>query len=113
MIEEQEVFEVTRAEYKEFVDQINPDYRDVRIIDIDDHHQATRIYSRITEKCLCSRVSDIREEAVDPEKYYIINIPERCESIAPQPKIQVELKTPKEVQTFIDALNRLQKEHHD
>ena len=112
-MEEQEIFEVTREEYKSFIDQINPNYRDIRTIEIDKNHHAMRIYSKINNKCLCSRVYDIREKHGDKEKYYIINLPLKEESIAPQPKIQIELTTTKEVQTFIDALNRLKKVQYD
>ena len=112
-MEEKEIFEVNRDEYKSFVEQINPEYRDLQIKKIDQFHYAARIYSKINNKCLCSRVYDIREENRDEEKYYIINLPLKKESIIPQPKIQIELTTSKEVQTFIDALNRLKKVQHD
>ena len=34
-MEEKEIFEVNRNEYKSFVEQINPEYRDLQIKEID------------------------------------------------------------------------------
>ena len=50
------IYEVTRDDYKGFVNQIKPECRDVRIEEIGDIHIAAKIYSKKTGKCLCSNM---------------------------------------------------------
>lgn len=99
------IYEVTRNEYKGFVEQIKPECRRVAIEEVDKKHTATKIFSINTEKCLCSRVTYSADYGTsEPEKYYIFEMPENYERQAPIPKQQIVLKTKEEVQAFFDFL---------
>ena len=43
------------------------------------------------------------------EHYFIFNMPEDNERIAPKPVMKVTLETKEEVQTFFDILNKIQR----
>ena len=65
------IYEVTRADYTNFVEQIKPEYRRVEVKEIDELHMATKIFSKNTNKCLCSRMTYIAKYGdPEPEKYY-------------------------------------------
>lgn len=97
------IYEVTRADYTGFVEQIKPECRRVEVVEIDKTHTATKIFSKNTNKCLCSRVTYTAEYGdPEPEIYYIFEMPENYERQAPIPKIRVTLHTKEEVQKFFD-----------
>lgn len=105
------IYEVTREDYKGFVNQINPECRDVRAEEIGDTHIATKIYSKKTGKCLCSRVAYSADYGnPDPEKYYIFEMPDDDERCAPIPVQRITLTSKEEVQAFFDAVKKLQEE---
>lgn len=97
------IYEVTRADYTSFVEQIKPEYRRVEVQEIDPIHTATKIFSKNTDKCLCSRVTYTAGFGdPEPETYYIFEMPEPYERNAPIPKVRVTLHTKEEVQKFFD-----------
>ena len=97
------VYEVTRADYTSFVEQIKPEYRRVEIQEIDPIHTATKIFSKNTNKCLCSRITYTAEYGdLEPEVYYIFEMPEDYERQAPIPKIKITLNSKEEAQKFFD-----------
>ena len=105
------IFEVTRDEYKGFVDEIKQDCRRVEVVQIDKKHTAAKIYSKKTGKCLCSRVAYSAETGdPDPEKYYIFEMPDNDERKAPTPIRKIVLETKEQVQAFFDFLARKNKE---
>ena len=105
------IYEVTRDDYKGFVSQIKPECRDVRIEEIGDTHIAAKIYSKKTGKCLCSRVAYSADYGdPDPEKYYIFEMPDNDERCAPIPVQRITLTSKEEVQAFFDAIKKLQEE---
>ena len=109
-----DIYSVSRGEYKNFVQEIKPEFRDVQTIKLNDYTTATKIFSKKTKKCLCSRVTyeeRVIGEERRPERYYIFELPnpeERQESV---PKIQVVLETPEQVQKFLDALKKMGEKH--
>ena len=108
------IYEVTRNEYKGFVEQIKPECRRVEIEEVDKKHTATKIFSINTGKCLCSRVTYSADYGTpDPEKYYVFEMPENYERQAPIPKQQIVLETKEEVQAFFDFLaEKIKKENN-
>ena len=109
------IYEVTRADYTSFVEQIKPEYRKIETVKIDERHTAIKIFSTNTNKCLCSRLTytaDFGEP--EPEVYYIFEMPENYERLAPIPKIKITLETKEEVQKFFDYFAQKRKEsNHD
>ena len=105
------IYEVTRDDYKGFVNQIKPECRDVKVEEIGDIHIAAKIYSKKTGKCLCSRVAYSADYGdPDPEKYYIFEMPDDDERCAPIPVQRITLTSKEEVQAFFDAVKKLQEE---
>ena len=102
------IYEVERDDYVGFIGQLNKEMMDVEQI-YKDNSNILSIYSKTTGKHLCSRI--ISEDGT--EKYYVINMPEENERIAPKPIRQIKLETQEEVQAFFDALNKIQKEKKD
>lgn len=114
MITDNSIYEVTRGEYKGFVEQIKPEYRRVEIIEIDKTHTAAKIFSTNTGKCLCSRLTYSADYGTpESEKYYVFEMPEDYERQAPIPKQQLVLKTKEEVQAFFDFLAKKMKEENN
>jgi len=114
MMNDKSIYEVSRNEYKGFVEQIKPECRRVEIRKVDETHTAAEIFSINTGKCLCSRITysaDYGEP--EPEKYYVFEMPEKYERQAPIPKQQLVLKTKEEVQAFFDFLaKKIKKENN-
>ena len=97
------IYEVSRSEYKGFVDEIKSECRRIEVEEINPTHIAAKIYSKKTGKCLCSRVAYSAEYGEpEPEKYYIFEMPDDDERNAPKPTVQVVLSSKEEVQAFFD-----------
>lgn len=108
---DESIYEVTREDYQNFVEQIKPEFRDVRGMEIGDRHDAIKIYSKKTGKCLCSRVTHNGKIGdYEPEKYYIFEMPDADERQPPIPKFKLHLDTKEEVQAFFNAIAKLTKE---
>lgn len=107
-----DIYEVSREEYKGFVDTIRPECRDVRIEEDNVDYTSAKIFSKKTGKCLCSRIARKPDSGKEePEKYYIFETPDKDESRAPTPIYKLELKNKEEVQSFFDALAKQREEH--
>lgn len=107
------IFSVSKEEYQSFVEQIKPEYRKVEIIDLSNYIKATKIFSKKTNKCLCSRVTyeeRVEGEERNPEIYYIFEMPDDDERRAPIPKRKIYLNSKEEVQAFVNLVSKLQKE---
>lgn len=105
----QSIFEVTRSEYKGFIETIKPEFKQVEELQLDKWHKAIRIISKKTGKCLTSRVIHLieDEEMHEPEKYYIFEMPDDEERLPPIPHLQIQLETKEEVQAFLDGLKKM------
>ena len=105
------IYEVTRTDYTSFIEQIKPECREIKVMELDKTHTATKVFSKNTGKCLCSRMSYTANYGnSEPEKYYIFEMPEDEERLPPIPKIQITLSSREEVQKFFDYLSQQQKE---
>lgn len=108
------IYEVTREDYKAFVPTIKPEYRDVKTEQIGTTHEACKIYSKKTGKCLCSRVSYIADYGeVEPERYYIFEMPDDEERLPPIPVIKITLDNKEDVQKFFNFLAEKNKENNN
>ena len=114
MMIDKNLYEVSRNEYRGFIEQIKPECRRVEIEKVDKEHTAAKIFSINTGKCLCSRVTySVDYGTPDPEKYYVFEMPENYERQAPIPKQQIVLETKEEVQAFFDFLaEKIKKENN-
>ena len=108
-----DMYEVTRADYQAFVRGLNKDKFIVEKKKTNRFHYIIKMISKATNKCLCGRVYDIREDSQkrDPEKYYIYEMPTAEESVPPIPVMQLKLQNYKEVQAFFDYTSKRNKEH--
>ena len=104
------LFEVSREEYKQFVKRIKPGCGEIANEEINRHAMATKIMSKKTGKCLCSRVCYDDET---PEQYYIFEIPDADESQEYIPCKKVVLETREQVQAFFDVMAKLSKENKE
>ena len=103
------IYEVDRDEYRTFLEQLNTEKLHKEESWLESVH-IVKIISNKTNTHLCSRISDAD---LEEEHYYIFNYPEDDERIAPKAVMQIKLDTREEVQTFFDALSKLQKENKD
>ena len=102
-----ELFEVTRTDYKAFVERILPG---AGVVSTNEDETIVSITSARTGTLWCER-EKINEES--PEKYYIFDYPEQDEWGPPIPKARITLETKEEVQAFFDALAKMRKEKND
>ena len=108
------IYKVTRADYISFLEQIKPDCRKIEVKEIDPTHTATKIFSKNTGKCLCSRLTYTAEYGnPEPEIYYIFEMPEDYERLPPIPKIKITLDSKEEVQKFFDYFAQKQKKENN
>ena len=104
------IYEVTRTDYKSFIEQIIPGCGRVEEVDAGIYH-FSYIYSKKTNKKLCGRriFKGENSHKHHPEKYYIYELPDDDERRAPIPKMRITLETREEVQAFFDALSKMNK----
>ena len=101
------IYRVTRDDYKAFLEQLKPECREIKTIDL--HSKIiTKVISTTTKECLCSRVSYNKENI--PEQYFIFKMPLTEERRPPIPHAKIELHGTKQVQAFFDAYFKLMKE---
>ena len=100
----EEIFEVTREDYKAFVERLIPGQGHIV-----EENNFIKIVSNKTEKCWCGR-KKIEDE---PERYFIFDYPESDEWGPPIPKFKLNLETKEEVQALFDALAKMRKENND
>ncbi len=103
-----DIYEVTRDEYAGFIGQLNK-----QMMDVEQSYQEDmtifKIKSKNTGIHLCTRI--IPEEG--EEHYFIFNMPADDERVAPKPVLKIMLDNKEDVQTFFNALNKLQQEKHN
>ena len=105
-----DIYEVSRLEYSSLVETIKPEIREIMQYIADDYKYID-IYSKNTHKKLTSRRTYIGESvAAQSEKYYIFNLPEPDERLPDIPKYTLQLETREEVQAFLDAMAKMNKE---
>ena len=109
------IYEVTREDYKSFIEQIKQECRRVETVKINDKFTAVKVFSNRTGKHLASRIYDSRESVTnrEPERYYIFELPNPNETIPPIPKVKVVLETKEQVQALIDGLKRMRENNND
>ena len=98
------IYEVSRDDYAGFLGQLNKSMCDVEQL-YEEKSSTITVKSKKTGKILCTRI--IYEE--EPEQYYVYNMPEKEERVPPKPIQKITLTTQEEVQTFFNALAKLQK----
>ena len=99
------IYEVERDEYAGFIGQLNKQMMDVEQF-YEDKLTFMKIKSKKTGKHLCTRI--ITEDG--EEYYYVFNMPDDEERIAPKPVMKITLDNKEDVQSFFNALNKLQLE---
>ena len=110
------IYEVSRNEYKSFVETIKPSAREIIEEQIDKRHIAIKIFSKNSKKCFASRVFTIEEDIDgnrEPEKYYIFEIPSKEESLPPTPVLSITLENKEEVQAFLDGIKKMKETKND
>ena len=101
------IYEVERDDYAGFIGQLNKEMMDVEQF-YEENMTVVKIKSKNTGIHLCTRI--IPDD--DVEHYYIFNMPTDDERVAPKPVMKITLESKEEVQSFFDALNKIQLEAH-
>ena len=99
-----DVFEVTRDEYAGFIGGLNKQMCEVEQY-YENNMTIMKIKSKLRDTHFCTRI--IPDD--DVEHYYIFNMPLKEESIPNKPVLKVTLDTKEEVQSFINALSKIQR----
>lgn len=100
------IYEVEREDYRNFIEQLNKEMMDTEVYSYQ-NCLFTKVFSKKTKKHLSSRVSD---SDLEEEHYFIFNYPDDDERLAPKPTLKITLDTQEEVQEFMNALAKIQKE---
>lgn len=100
------IYEVERDDYKAFIGQLNPSMMDTEI-EVLGECTFTKILSKKTGRHLSTRVED---NELQKESYFIFNYPDDDERLAPKPILKIDLNTREEVQTFLNAISKIQRE---
>lgn len=112
-----DIYEVTRDDYKYFIDQLNFEYIQITEEILDTQHKAIYLVSKNRNEKLAARIFCIlqedEQEEPEKEKYYIFSMPTDDERKEPTPRIHIDLQTREEVQAFFNILSKLQKEHEN
>ena len=99
------IYEVERDDYVGFIGQLNKEKCDVEKF-YEEDLTILKIKSKATGTHLCTRIIPQSGD----EHYYVFNMPADDERIAPKPVMKIRLDTKEEVQTFFNAINKLQLE---
>lgn len=108
------IYEVERPDYQCFIEQLNLNKFNIETVNISKWVIATKIISKNTGTCVCSRVTHIPYvEGIErePERYYIFSDPELDERQEPKPKLSITLETPQEVQAFANLIKQIKEAH--
>ena len=101
------IFEVTQDEYIGFIEQINPKMIE-HTNNIGDTSTRTEVYSIKTKKKLCATLLNNDGTTI----YYVYEMPDNDERIAPKPHLKVEL-TDEENHEFFKLLTEAMKEKNN
>ena len=99
------IYEVERDDYVGFIGQLNKEMCDVEMF-YEKDLTIIKIKSKSTNTHLCTRIIPQSGN----EHYYIFNMPADNERVAPKPVMKIHLETQEEVQSFFNALNKMQLE---
>lgn len=104
------IYEVDRDDYAGFIGQLNKTMMDIEQF-YEKDTTIIKIISKNTGIHLCTRIIPDN----DIEHYYVFNMPADNERIKPKPVLKITLDNKEDVQTFFNAINKLQQEaaHHD
>lgn len=105
---DESIYEVTRSDYKNFLETIKSSIRDVREFNDGDYH-CIEVYSKTNGDKLASRKFYMGDDKRE-EHYYIWNMPCAEDSVPPVPKYNLKLETKEEVQAFLNFLAKQNKE---
>lgn len=106
-----DIYEVSRAEYANFIQTIKPESRRVEQTLTEDGIEIVKIFGKYSGKHFTTRVTYTPDaKKYEPEKYYIYELPDADEGIAPQPHVKVTLETKEEVQAFLQGMKKLKEE---
>ena len=94
------IFLVEREDYKAFVERLKVEAIEVKEEELTRSSDATKVFSKKTGKCLCSRVYSKEAD----EKYYIFEFPDDDEWGPPIPKRKITLQTKEQVQLLFDLI---------
>lgn len=94
------IFLVEREDYKSFVERLKVEAMEVKEEELTRSSAATKVFSKKTGKCLCSRVYSKEAD----EKYYIFEFPDDDEWGPPIPKRKITLETNEQVQLLFDLI---------
>ena len=94
------IFLVEREDYKAFVERLKSEAIEVKEEELTRSSDATKVFSKKTGKCLCSRVYSKEAD----EKYYIFEFPDDDEWGPPIPKRKITLQTKEQVQLLFDLI---------
>ena len=97
---DESIFLVEREDYKSFVERLKIEVMEVKEEELTRSSAATKVFSKKTGKCLCSRVYSKDED----EKYYIFDFPDDDEWGPPIPKRKITLETNEQVQLLFDLI---------
>lgn len=100
------IYEVGRDEYAGLIGEMKTDCFDMEK-QYDDSATIIKLVSKKTGKTITERVIQENQE----ERYYIYELPQSEERLAPKKIRQYKLETKEEVQAFFDILNKLQKKN--
>lgn len=106
-----EVFEVTRADYKSFIERLVKGVIFTKEETIDENTCQMNVFSKKTNKLLCARKYSKIKDA--KEKYYIFEYPDSDEWIDAIPKVKITLETKEEVQAVLEAFKKMREEQND
>ena len=105
---DESIYEVTRADYKNFLETVKSSAREVKEFNKDDYHYI-EVYSKTNGNLLASRKFYMGDEKHE-ERYYIWDLPCPEDSVPPIPKYTLNLETREEVQAFLDFLAKQNKD---
>ena len=97
---DESIFLVEREDYKAFVERLKVEAIEVKEEELTRSSAATKVFSKKTGKCLCSRVYSAEAD----EKYYIFEFPDDDEWGPPIPKRKITLETNEQVQLLFDLI---------
>lgn len=104
-----EIYEVERDQYAGLIGEMK-----TNCFYMDTSYQEDKTIITLTSKATGKLITKRIIDAEGNESYYIYDLPENDERLAPKKIRKYELQTKEEVQAFFDILNKIQKgEKHD
>lgn len=103
-----EIYEVTRDEYVDFLYSIEPTAR-LTETEKNEGYTSIKVMSNKNGTIYCKRIIPPQEKEDESEKYFIYNDPPEDDRRPIKPRLKLTLETPEEVKAFAAALSKLQK----